>query len=84
MNTGHLSKSMLTSSFLKRLDLLENNSYTVSIESKLFATFVFLAVTAAHTREESLRDRGGTKLDWGRLRPYLVKGGGQRKGRAPA
>ena len=25
-----------------------------------------------------------TKFDWGRLRPYLVKGGGQRKGRAPA
>ena len=49
MNAGHLSKCILTSSFLKCLDLLEKNNYTVSIYAKLFARFVFLAVAAAHS-----------------------------------
>ena len=30
------------------MDLLEKNNQTVSFDSKLFETFVFLAVTAAH------------------------------------
>ena len=48
LNAGHLSKCILTSSFLRSLDLLEKNNWTIYIDSKLFATFVFLAVMAAY------------------------------------